>query len=181
MAEVSLLFNDGASFISIDATTQENHGHALTLTDHPVEQGADITDHARIKPDVLSLDCCLTDGAEPGRSSAIYERLRLLQDNAVLLTVLTSLRQYENLVLESFSVPRTARDAGGVRFSASFKQVRLVQNKTTVVTVTKEPITKKKVSTGKNAAEEAKDGAQKEKTISKIFSDSTGLSSLLGL
>jgi hypothetical protein len=181
MAEVSFLFDEGASFIVIDATPQENHTHALTLTDHPVERGADVTDHARVKPDILSLDCCLSDGAEPGRASAIYERLRLLQDNAVLLTVLTSLRQYENMVMESLSVPRTAKDAGGVRFSASFKQVRLVQNRTTVVTVTKEPITKKKVSTGKQAAQNAKDGAQKQATIAKTFSDSTGLSSLLGL
>lgn len=176
---VSLVYNEGASFIQIDATPTEQHGHSLQVTDHPVERGSDITDHARVKADSLTLDCCFSDGAEEGRSSDRYERLRLLQDNAVLLTVVTSLRVYENMLLENLSAPRTTKDAGGLRAIATFKQVRLVQNKTTVVTITKEPITKKKVSTGKQAAQQA--GASKESTILRGFSNSTGFSGLLGL
>ncbi len=175
---VSLLFNEGSSFIQIDATPTEQHGHALQVTEHPVESGSEITDHARIKADSLTLDGCFSDGADVGHSSDIYERLRLLQDDAVLLTVITSLRVYENMILENISTPRTASSGGGLRFTAVFKQIRLVQNKTTVVSVTKEPITKKKVSTGKQAAQQA---APKETTILRNFSNSTGFSGLLGL
>jgi hypothetical protein len=175
---VSLVFNEGASFIQIDAAPTEQHGHSLQLTEHPVEKGSDITDHARVKADSLTLDCCLSDGADEGRSSDTYERLRLLQDEATLLTVVTSLRVYDNMILENLSTPRTASYAGGLRFTAVFKQIRLVQNKTTIVSITKEPITKKKVSTGKQAAQQA---ASKESTILKTFSNSTGFSGLLGI
>lgn len=177
--QVTLLTLD--SVLLIDATPSENHSHSLQVTEHPVEQGSDIADHARIKADVLTMDCYLSDGANPGKSSDLYERLRLLQDTSQLLTVITKLRTYESMILESISAPRSAREAGGLHVALTFKQIELVQNKTTVVTVTRDPITKKKVSTGKQAAQLAKDGPQKEKTIAKQFSDSTGLSALMGL
>lgn len=171
--QVTLVTTD--SLMVIDATPQENHSHALQVTEHPVEQGADIADHARIKADVLSLECYLSDGATPGRSSDLYERLRLLQDTATLITVITTLRTYERMILESLSAPRTAKEAGGLKLNANFKQIELVQNKTTVVTVTKDPITKKKVPTGKQPTQEAADGAQKQKSWAKQLKDSDAL------
>jgi hypothetical protein len=85
-----------------------------------------------------------------------------LQEQATLLTVLTTLRTYETMVIESLSVMRIAKDAGAVRVAISLKQIRLVQNKTTVVTVTKEPITKKKVKGGSQTATEVPPGKEAE-------------------
>lgn len=189
MADTSLLFKNGPlgiDDITIDAVVTETHGHQLQVTEHPVEEGADITDHARVRPDTITLDCAVTDtprGSEPapGRSAAIYEQLRLLMDTAKLVTVVTTLRVYESMVLESLSAPRTAKEAGGLRFTATLREIRVVQNKTSIVTVTREPIAKKKVSSGKQAAQEAVDGAQKQKSWLKNTGDSTGLSGLLGL
>lgn len=189
MAELALLFKNGPlsiGDITLDAVVTENHGHSLQVTEHPVEDGADITDHARVKPDSITLDCAVTDtprGVEPspGRSAGIWESLRLLMDKATLVSVVTTLRVYENMILENLSAPRTAKEAGGLRFTATLREIRVVQNKTSIVTVTRDPITKKKVSGGKQAAQEAADGTQKQKSWLKSSSDNTGLSSLLGL
>jgi hypothetical protein len=41
--------------LEIDATTNEQHDATNTVTDHPVEKGANIADHVRPDPDVLSV------------------------------------------------------------------------------------------------------------------------------
>ncbi len=180
MAKTTLLFdNNGLDFIEIDATPQETHSHTLEVTQHPVERGADISDHARPKADMLPLDCAVSD-TEAGRSSDIYERLRLLQDKAVLMTVITTLRTYDNMILQSLSTTRTAKDAGGLRFTVIFQQIELVQNKTTVVTVTREPITKPKISNGKQPTKQAADGPQKERSWAKSADNSTGIVNTIG-
>lgn len=173
MAETSLLFKNGPlsiDDITLDAVVSENHTSALQVTEHPVEAGANISDHARQMPDVVTLDIALSNTTKlgehtPGRAIDIYEKLRLLQTNAELVTVVTTLRVYENMILENLSVPRTVKDAGGLRCTASLRQVRVVQNKTSIVEVTREPIAKKKVSDGKKAAKNAVDGAQKEAEV----------------
>lgn len=41
--------------LEIDATTSEQHEAANTVTDHPVEQGASISDHVRQNPNALTI------------------------------------------------------------------------------------------------------------------------------
>lgn len=189
MAETTLLFRPGPlsiDDITLDAVVSETHTHSLQVTEHPVESGADITDHARVKPDVVTLDIVLSDiptkgDPKAGRAAELYEKLRLLMDNAALVTVVTSLRVYESMILESLSAPKTVKESGGVRCTASLRQIRVVQNKTSVVTVTREPITKKIISRGKQAAKEAPDAAQKYQSTLKATSDSTGFSQKIGV
>lgn len=145
--------------ISFDATLTEQHTRDAEATEYPIESGALITDHVRTKPDRLTMDAIISN-TQPGiarvsdYAEGIYEQLRLLQENATLVTALTTLRTYEHMVIESLSVTRTAKEAGAVHLSIGLKQVRLVQNKTTVVTVTREPIAKKKFKGGKQTASE---------------------------
>jgi|SRR6185503_3872212 len=41
--------------IALDATTSERHASPATITDHPVESGANTSDHIRPEPETLSL------------------------------------------------------------------------------------------------------------------------------
>lgn len=45
----------------IDAVLQEDRVVEADITDHPVEQGVSITDHVRIKPMTLSMECLVSD------------------------------------------------------------------------------------------------------------------------
>lgn len=47
--------------IEIDACLDESHTLANTVTDHPVEDGANISDHSRPNPDVVSLHCYVSN------------------------------------------------------------------------------------------------------------------------
>jgi hypothetical protein len=45
----------------IDIAKTEDHGFDSEVTDHPVESGADITDHVRARPIKLVVDCVVSD------------------------------------------------------------------------------------------------------------------------
>ncbi len=189
MAEAAFLFRAGRTQIDtvvVDCTLSEGHSRELEITEHPVEDGANIADHARLKPDALSLEVVLSNTviagpADPGRAEEAYAQLRLLQEQRKLITVVTSLRVYENMMLTLLSTPRSAKEGNAIRCQVTLRNIRLVQNKTTVVTVTREPIAKKKQSTGKQASGEAKDADAKRKSLLKGISDGTGLSKAIGI
>lgn len=171
--EVALLFSGDdpvLDAISFDATITEQHTRDAEATEYPVEVGSAITDMVRVKADKLQMDAIISN-TQPGiarvsgYAEGIYEQLRLLQENSTLLTALTTLRTYEHMVIESLSVTRTAKEAGAVHVSISLKQIRLVQNKTTLVTVNKSNKGKKKG--GKQTAKQL-DDAKAEKYESQL-------------
>lgn len=53
--------------VQLDAYTSENHEDTVTLTDHPVETGVDITDHAKSAPEFVSLEGTVSNIPMPGK------------------------------------------------------------------------------------------------------------------
>lgn len=47
--------------ITIDAVKEETHTLANTVTDHPVEEGFNVSDHSRPEPDVVTLQCFISN------------------------------------------------------------------------------------------------------------------------
>lgn len=62
------------------------------------------------------------------RVRQMYEQFLLLQRTGQLLTVVTRIREYENMVIESMSSPRDSSNANSLAISVSFRQVRIVQS-----------------------------------------------------
>jgi hypothetical protein len=50
-----------SDLIEIDAVIKRSHSRTTKRTQHPVEEGADITDHIRAEPMDLSMDCVISD------------------------------------------------------------------------------------------------------------------------
>lgn len=150
-ASVNLVFSRTQAQIGtvvLDASLSEQHTSTNEVTDHPVEQGVNIVDHVRPKPDTLKLEGLVSNnplpaaGAQPtpitmggvtfeSRSAATpeaagtaYRDLLNLKENATLLTVVTGLRTYDNMVIESLDVPRDAKTGAVLRFTCSLKQIR---------------------------------------------------------
>ena len=179
----------------LDATLSEVHSVDVEVTDHPVEVGANVVDHARRKPDVVQLEGIITnaplglqprpllrfdpdtpkgqaffdvlDGpeADPTRAETAYQRLQGLADGTPV-TIRTTLREYTSMVLESLSVPRSAQTGDSVQFTARFRQVRFVSSRT--VAIAKGPLAPRK-SLGTKAAGKA--SAAQEKTVLKWLYD----------
>jgi hypothetical protein len=161
--------------LTLDASLSENHQTDVEVTDHPVEQGADVTDHRRRKPDSLTLEGIVSNYPLPsatdvealqewqgrqwysrssasfGRAESAYQQLLDLADSSVLITVVTNLRIYENMTLTSLHVPRDAKSGQMIRFTATFREIRIVANKTIQVKAATSRATKKKDLNKKNA------------------------------
>lgn len=174
--------------VTFDAIEAEQHESVAEITDHPVEVGANITDHIRPTPDRLSITAytsnqplvvnpntkrgvfqaikirtpqwqvpifpptpgaifrnliATVDGSLFGGPEVVatvlafdepfdaiaetYEVLREFQENGVLLQILTTIRDYEEMVIERVSAPRTAGDSG-VAFGIDFRRIRVVES-----------------------------------------------------
>lgn len=152
----------------LDCVLTEDHGFESEVTEYPVENGTAVTDHVRVKPMTLSLEFIVSDtpigmvdvfrsGAQALENSGLVETvtpsdeviafLLTLQNKREPTTVVTSIRTYENMVLESLSLPRDADTGYAVRGTAKFKQVIIVRNKRVSVP-TAEPRGGKKVNQG---------------------------------
>lgn len=60
---VQFVYTKGGSLyaLEIDATLQQTHSGSSEVTDHPVEKGANITDHVRVRPVQVRLDVVVSD------------------------------------------------------------------------------------------------------------------------
>lgn len=176
MAEaVSLLFRKAPAVIGtveLDCAISESHQAGQDVTDHPVEEGSPITDHARKRPDVVTIEGLVTDTPvgltqrqraaqslglvdseeAPGYAQAAYDQLRELLAGKIF-TVVTSLRTYDDMVLTDLTVPRDRSIGHALRFSATLKQIKLVKNKiTAIATSTRTARGKRKAKLGGLAA-----------------------------
>ncbi len=154
MPLASLFFGQQRSEIGsivVDAVIREVHENTSQVTENPVEEGADVTDHVRIMPKMLTMDCVISDtplslsvirnisGAVgsvteliSGRtlSKDAYDKLVEIQELREPITVVTGLKAYENMVLERLTTPRDSRTSNAIHFTARFKEVVVARTKT---------------------------------------------------
>src|SRR5574342_5520 len=99
----------------IDVTVAEEHELPAEVTAHPVEDGADITDHVRLTPISVTLEGIVSDTpigrlaeqrAPDGRpSDDAYAFLKLVRSRREPVTIETSLETFTNMILQHLSVP----------------------------------------------------------------------------
>ena len=167
--------------LALDCTVTETHTATSTVTKHPVESGSNITDHIRPDPVQLSITGIVSDtpiGAREvqraieiggvsvqikqqetptsptGFGRAAWSKLDAMRLAAKPVTVLTRDKKYESMAIVSLTVPKEAKTGGALYFTAQFKQVRIVFNRSTKVVVAKAPKSHKKQDTGKQPTAE---------------------------
>lgn len=127
----------------IDCAEQEQHAFDSEVTEHPVENGADIADHIRARPVTVTMSGIVSDtpiGDLASRralfsrpSEEAYTRLLAIRDRRQPVTITTSLGTFERMALSSLS--STPRTADGFFFTATFVQINVVTNLRTTVRV----------------------------------------------
>jgi len=149
---LSLLFKKtkgSVGLVEFDATLSETHNKSVQLTDHPVEAGADITDHVRRQPEEISINGIVSNtpivflasifAASPikddltrpsDRAGLAYAELKRLMDDGEVVDVITTLREYENMVITSMSVERSAATGNVLNASLSLREIVLVETET---------------------------------------------------
>jgi hypothetical protein len=136
-----------------DVTIEENHLDELEITNHPVEQGATISDHAFKRPvevvmrvgwspsraigssgDILGdLASRVTDVTGRGYIQDAYNQLLDLQEALEPFDVVTGKRNYSNMLLQGLSVTTDKTSENMLMVEARFREVIIVQTQVTTL------------------------------------------------
>jgi hypothetical protein len=87
--------------LQAQVTIDEDHDDELTITEHPVETGAAITDHAFKRPAEVRLRVGWSNAYVGGDVKQIYESILAVQNWRYPFRVLTGKRQYNNMLVAS--------------------------------------------------------------------------------
>lgn len=152
---INLVPADQIGTISVDATLEEIGTDLLQITEHPVEAGANITDHAFYRPAELVMHCgwtnakgalsLLTGGIGGNQTfsggslikddfvSSIYSQLLALQQSLQPFTVVTTIRSYNNMVITSLSLTRDQKTAQALMVTVTLRQIIIVSTSNTTL------------------------------------------------
>lgn len=139
--------------ITVDASIDEDHTLTCDVTENPVEDGANITDHVHLRPAELKINGVISDtpldfsalnlpivgnvvglinntlinAGEP-RSIQQYNKLVELRKKREPFDVVTGLKVYKNMILSSLTVNRNATNGKAIHFSAEMKEIKIVKS-----------------------------------------------------
>ena len=233
MSTIVTWTDDAGAVVSLelDVDLQESHDLSSEITEHPVEEGADVTDHVRPRLRRVSIEGFVSDtpvlgnpgvadvaefvslelqipdkpaqislsgGIKAGigavsealfgptpplkvtmlrlddvksRKRAVYDALEDARLNARLCRVITSLHEYDNMLIEQVTPTRTPENGNGAIFSFTTKEIVRVSSDVTVAPEPAELSGSVKVSAGaKNAkTDEAKAEEKKKSVLAKML------------
>ena len=118
-----------------DVTIREVHRDDLIITDHPVETGAAISDHAFKRPVEVEMLCGWsnsTAGTE-GYVEAVYAALQALQAIRIPFIVLTGKRLYRNMLIAGLQVQTDQTTESALMVSCRLREVIITSTRQTAV------------------------------------------------
>ncbi|MGG1268010.1 phage baseplate protein [Brevibacillus laterosporus] len=152
---VYLKTNIGGWFF--DAILRSTHTSRLNITQHPVQTGAALTDHAYLQPKELTMEVGMSDVAEgliPGQFTGSWSRsvhafkvLQELQALRVPLQVHTRLGLYQNMLIEELTAPDDFTTLSGLRCTVTMREIIVAQVRT--VKISSKPAVTNRANRGK--------------------------------
>jgi len=132
MAAITIIRDDGQAF-SFDGVVSYTLTASVTVTDHPIESGSVVSDHAQVQPKMLSLSRAIvtetpfSDQDSSGGADRVTRALEFLDSIAGALCTVVSERYgtIENMAILRY--PSTADVLRRLAFDIDFKQVRLAE------------------------------------------------------
>lgn len=125
----------------LEVVSEEAIDESNKITEKPVEKGADISDHIRQDPVKINLTATVAgDEAE-----SLFLQLEEMRNAQEVFDYYGEQRgePYESMAIEKVTLTRNPNIANGHAISISLKQVRVVEQKTTVANLGKDPATQK--------------------------------------
>ena len=142
---------DGGEAIIPDVVISESHTDTVMVTSHPVDTGADISDHAVIEASVVTcnfawsdssrlinsaLDRSILQGLETTKD--VYQKLLELKDARQPLRVSTGKRTYENMIITSLSTTSTVDTESAAIIEITFQEIFMAQAQTVSLSAVKQ-------------------------------------------
>jgi hypothetical protein len=123
-----------------DVTIEEHHTDELTITDHPVEQGAAITDHSFVNPAQVTMRIGWSNsqsiiagvllGGGITDVSTLYQQMLDLQSSRQAFDLVTGKRTYANMLIKSVGMTTDRDTENGLILTVGMRQIIIVQTTT---------------------------------------------------
>lgn len=119
--------------IFADVTVEENHRDEVIITQHPVEGGGVITDHAYKRPSELEIRCGFSNSSagSVGYVQQQYQALLALQLARQPFDVYTGKRAYRNMLIRGLSVVTDPHSENILMASVALQEIVIVSTQTT--------------------------------------------------
>ncbi|GLQ96480.1 phage baseplate protein [Dyella mobilis] len=124
-------------------TVEERVVDELEITDHPIEQGADITDHAFKRPSIVtarygwsnsgSIFNLTTGGIVSSDPVDIYNQLLALQASRQPFTLQTGKLSYDNVLIKTIEQLTDMKTENALSVTITFKQIIIVSLQATTL------------------------------------------------
>ena len=137
--------------ISVQAILEESHYNRLEVTEHPVESGSPISDHSFMRPKEVTLRCgwsnasaesligaatSLFSGGGLAASdyvSSVYSQLLALQESRTRMSIATTLRTYDNMLITGLQVTRDEKTSQALMVTATCREVLIASTQSTTL------------------------------------------------
>lgn len=190
MAETTLIFGSGKrtkiGVLQLDCTLDETHSLENMITEHPVEEGVNISDHIRRQPRMLEITGVVTntpvvnfDKEEPlspdisdtlspvDRVRLAYAKVDELLVKGEIIDVQTTLETYRNMIIQDYSIPRNVETGNTLNVTISLRE--LLTAKTEQVAAPEPVVVSKRLTTDQGKkAKKPSNAIQEEKTQSAL-------------
>lgn len=177
-----------------DCTLSEGRTIAVEWSEHPIESGATVADHAVVRPPELSLEGFLTrtplsmstelDNLDPNYLDAAMDALEGMASDREPILIVTGLRAYEDYRITSLAFTRTPEDGQGVKVSVSLRPVQIVEAGTVLLPPLPVKPAKKNAAGGEEnggtkSPTDANSATQRQSAL-EFLREKSGASGLLG-
>lgn len=116
-----------------DVVVREAQRDEMVITDHPVEIGAAISDHAFLRPVEVEMQIGWSDstGGYVGYAREAYEELVVLQREREPFTLTTGSRRYANMLISSISLQKDEKTENISAITVRLREVIIVSTQMT--------------------------------------------------
>jgi hypothetical protein len=124
--------------IVMDITVEEDGTDELAITEHPVEYGANIADHAYKQPArlvirAMSSNSSYAAGADPNYATDVYNKLLALQSSGQVFNIQTGKRYYPNMLMRILQQNTDEKTEAALDVRMEFQQIIIAQTAPTAV------------------------------------------------
>jgi hypothetical protein len=134
--------------LTLDILISESHQRTAVITENPVEDGTIISDHIILEPQFLSINGFVSNSHptilsftnlfnNEDKVKAAFELLEEIYFARDLFDVVTNLKVYENMFMESLNIDKGPDTGDVLNFTMELKEIRQVENVTIAIANTK--------------------------------------------
>ena len=151
--------------IAFEVTVEERHDDSLTITEHPVEKGAAISDHAYKNPMEVVITAGISGKDGESVPKETYEKLLELQASREPFTIITGKREYENMLVQGISVTTDENTENVLMVTLDCREVIIVETETTQVPASRQAHAAKTQKTQQGGTKQAQTSGESEEKV----------------